>query len=74
MKSTGLALLGQISKLWRKGVISDDERIEYARIIQGGMLPNHDSMYQILRNKLLEKMDYCSEEHANDLLDTLALF
>lgn len=77
MKALGMTLLDRILHMSKTGTITEDERVEFARIIQAAMLPHHEQFYQILRDKLKEKerkaSSRLSDEEYDYLFETISL-
>ena len=73
MKALGLTLMDQVMYLNQLGIISDTERIEYARIIQGAMLRKHEQQYSVLKSKLKGKLMSCSDVQRDALYETISL-
>ncbi len=75
MKALGMKLLDRVLYMSQIGLITPEERVEYARIIQGGMLPNHNGLYRILRDKLTDKCDNAATQGDEQryLYDTISL-
>ena len=73
MKALGLVLMDQVMYLNQLGVISDTERIEYARILQGAMLRKHEQQYSVLKDRLKEKLLSCSDAQRDALYEAITL-
>ena len=73
MKALGLTLMDNIMRLNQLDIISNDERVEYARIIQAAMLPGNENFYDILREKLATKTAQATDLEYDYLSDVLCL-
>lgn len=74
MKSLGIRLIDEVCYLDQLGVITHDERVEYANLIGLSMRPGYDHYIGLLKEKLKQKIKTCPDSHSNYLENTLALF
>lgn len=74
MKSLGIRLVDEVCYLNQLGVITNDERIEYANLIGLSMRPGYNQYIELLREKLKQKIKTCPNNHSDYFDATLALF
>lgn len=77
MKALGMTLLERILHMSKAKTITEDERVEFARVIQAAMLPHHEQFYQLLLDRLKEKErkapSHLSDEECDYLFETISL-
>jgi len=74
MKSLGIRLLDEVCYLDQLGIITHDERIEFANLIGLSMRSGYNHYIELLRGKLKQKAKNCPDSHSGYLDEVLALF
>lgn len=74
MKSLGIRLADEVCYLNQLGVITNDERVEYANLIGLSMRPGYDHYIGLLQEKLKQKAKTCPDCHSDYLDAALILF